>query len=101
MSMSLGRKLLSSFGAMIALVFVLSGAALIVIGDLNSDLEHAANVTSRKQYLSGEVHSAAAEMASLERGSVLAVMLGNKANGDAYQRQFQEVQRRLQLAISD
>ncbi|HEY2013251.1 MAG TPA: methyl-accepting chemotaxis protein [Bryobacteraceae bacterium] len=99
--MSLGRKLLSSFGAMIALIFVLSGAALMVIGDLNQDLEHAANVTARKQYLAGQVHAAAFDMTSLERGSVLAVMLGDKAHSEAYQQQFQKPQAELQAAIAD
>lgn len=97
--MSLGKKLLFGFGAMMALVFVLSGAALMVIGELNDDLERAANVTARQQYLAGEVHGAAAEMTSLERGSVLAVMLGDKAHGDAYQQQFLEPQKRLHAVI--
>ncbi len=86
---------------MIALVFVLSGAALLVIGDLNGDLDRAASVTARKQYLAGNVHSAASEMTSLERGSVLAVMLGDKPHSDAYLQQFQEAQARLQAALSD
>ena len=49
--MSLSRKLLSGFAAMIALVFVLSCGALIVISELNGDLDRAANVTARKEYL--------------------------------------------------
>jgi len=99
--MSLGRKLLGGFGAMIALVFVLSGAALLVIGDLNGDLDRAARVTARKQYLAGGVRAAASDMTSLERGSVLAVMLGDKPHSDAYLEQFQEAQTRLQTALSD
>ena len=99
--MSLRKKLLSGFGAMIALVFVLSVAALLVIGDLNGDLERAASVTARKQYLAGNVHAAASDMTSLERGSVLAVTLGDKPHSDAYLQQFQEAQTRLQDALSD
>jgi len=61
--MSLGRKLLSGFGAMLALVLLNSGGGLLVTHDLNNDLKQAANVTARKQYLAGEVNAATSEMA--------------------------------------
>src|SRR5258708_6304523 len=99
--MSLGRKLLGGFGTMIVLVFVLRAAALRVIGDLNGDLDRAARVTARKQYLAGGVHAAASDMTSLERGSVLAVMLGDKPHSDAYLQQFRDAQTRLQAMLSE
>ncbi len=86
---------------MIALVFVLSAAALLVIGDLNGDLDRAARVTARKQYLAGGVLAAASDMTSLERGSVLAVMLGDKPHSDAYLQQFRDAQTRLQAMLSE
>jgi methyl-accepting chemotaxis protein/methyl-accepting chemotaxis protein-1 (serine sensor receptor) len=86
--MSLGRKLLSGFAAMLALVLLTSGGALLVTHTLNGDLTRAANVTARKQYLAGEVNSATAEMASCERGAVLSDMLSDPAHLDEYQRRF-------------
>ena len=77
--MSLTRKLMLSFGVMLGLVFLLGAAALLVTRDLNRDLERAANVTARQQYLAGEVNSATSELTSLERGSVLAAMLRTRA----------------------
>ena len=49
--MSLTKKLLGSFGAMLGLVLLLGAGALLVTRDLSGDLEHAANVTARQQYL--------------------------------------------------
>jgi len=43
--MSLTRKLMISFGAMLGLVLLLGVGALLVTRDLTSDLDHAANAT--------------------------------------------------------
>jgi methyl-accepting chemotaxis protein/methyl-accepting chemotaxis protein-1 (serine sensor receptor) len=99
--MNLSRKLLGGFAAMIALVFVLSGGALVVIAELNADLERAANVTARQEYLAGDVNSAAWEMTSIEKGSVLAAVLGDKSLSDAAQQQFQAPAMRLRKGLAD
>ena len=99
--MSLGRKLLSGFGAMLALVLLHSGGALLVTRDLNEDLKHAAEVTARKQYLAGEVNAATSEMASCERGVVLSAMLSDRAHSDEYQQQFRARAAGLQKALDD
>ena len=70
--MTVGRKLLGGFGVMLGLVLLLSAAALVALRNLNDDLDRAAKVTARKQYLAGGVNAGASEMASLARGSVLA-----------------------------
>ena len=99
--MSLGRKLLASFGAMLALVIVLSVGALVVIGDLNGELDRAANVTARMQHLDGEVIAAAYQMTSIERGSVLAALVGDKAAAQNYQQQSHDPQQHLQDALAE
>ena len=88
--MSLTKKLLGSFGAMLGLVLLLGAGALLVTRDLSGDLERAANVTARQQYLAGQVSADAAELTSLERGSVLAAMLVDAAHQQAYQQEFSE-----------
>src|SRR5436190_16171826 len=94
--MTLRTKLLGGFGVMLGLVLLLSAAALVALRNVNDDLDHATKVTARKQYLAGDVNSAASEMTSLERGSVLAAVVGDKAHSDAYQQQFRDPQVRLQ-----
>jgi methyl-accepting chemotaxis protein/methyl-accepting chemotaxis protein-1 (serine sensor receptor) len=99
--MSLGRKLLSAFGAMLALLLLTSGGALFVTHNLNQDLKRAANVTARKQYLAGEVNSATSEMASCERGTVLADMLSDKVHAEEYQQSFRTRSAILQKALDE
>ncbi|HXA50209.1 MAG TPA: methyl-accepting chemotaxis protein [Candidatus Acidoferrum sp.] len=99
--MSLTRKLLMSFGVMLGLVLLLGAAALLVTRDLTRDLEHAANVTARQQYLAGEVNAATSELTSLERGGVLAAMLGDKAHVEDYQQKFNVQAEALRKALTN
>ena len=77
--MSLTRKLLAGFGAMVALVLLNSATALIITLDLSHDLERAAAVTARSQYLAGEVDTSASDLDGLERGAVLDAVLGDRS----------------------
>ncbi len=99
--MTLGRKLLGGFGVMLGLMLLLSAAALVALRNLNDDLDRAAKVTARKQYLAGGVNAAASEMASLARGSVLASVVGDKAHSDSYMQQFREPQEQLRKALEE
>jgi len=99
--MSLTKKLLSSFGAMLGLVLLLGVGALLVTRDLSGDLERAANVTARQQYLAGQVSADAAELTSLERGSVLAAMLADAAHHQAYQQEFSAHAAGLRKSLSE
>ena len=99
--MSLSKKLMSGSAVMIALVFVLSSGALLAIRELNGDLELAANVTARKQYLAGSVDDAASEIAGLERGGVLAAVLGDQAQSERTLEEFQKQFVRLQTSLTE
>jgi methyl-accepting chemotaxis protein/methyl-accepting chemotaxis protein-1 (serine sensor receptor) len=99
--MSVGRKLLGGFGAMLALVLAASGGALWVTRSLNEDLKSAVNVTARQQYLAGEVNAATSELASCEQGTVLSDMLSDKARADQYQQRFRARATGLQKALDD
>ncbi len=99
--MSLTKKLLGSFGAMLGLVLLLGAGGLLITRDLSSDLERAANVTARQQYLAGQVSADAAELASLERGTVLAAMLVDGTHQAAYQQAFGEYAASLSKALSE
>ena len=99
--MSLGKKLLSGFAAMLALVLLTSGGALLVTHILNGDLTRAANVTARKQYLAGEVNAATSELANCERGTVLSNMLSDQAHSDEYQQRFRARAAGLQKTLDE
>src|SRR5450759_1582769 len=99
--MSLTKKLLSSFAAMLGLVLLLGAGGLLVTRDLSGDLERAANVTAREQYFAGQVSAGAAELTSLERGSVLAAMLADPAHQQAYQQAFSQRAENLRKSLSE
>ncbi len=99
--MNLSKRLLASFGAMLGLVLLLSAATLLVTRDLAGELDRAANITARQQYLAGLVSAGAAELTSLERGTVLAALLADKARVDGYQQQFRVRAEGVQKALSD
>jgi methyl-accepting chemotaxis protein len=99
--MSLTKKLLSSFGAMLGLVLLLGAVGLLVTRDLSGDLERVANVTARQQYLAGQVSTDAAELASLERGTVLAAMVADAAHQQAYQQAFNQYAASLRKSLSE
>lgn len=86
--MSLTRKLLSGFAAMLALALVMGVGAVVEVRNLNIDLDRAANVTARKQFLAGEVNAAASSMTGSERGGVLAAMLGDQATSAQFLARF-------------
>ncbi len=86
--MNLRTKLLGGFGVMLGAVLLLGMAAVFSIRGLSDDLERTTKVTGRRQYLASTVKSAAAEMTSLARASVLAAVVGDKAKAQTYQQQF-------------
>lgn len=99
--MSLTKKLLSSFAAMLGLVLLLGAGGLLVTRDLSGDLERAANVTARQQYLAGQVSTDAAQLTSLERGTVLAAMVADAAHQQAYQQAFSQHAASLRKSLSE
>jgi methyl-accepting chemotaxis protein/methyl-accepting chemotaxis protein-1 (serine sensor receptor) len=99
--MSLTKKLLSSFAAMLGLVLLLGAGGLLVTRELSGDLDRAANVTARQQYLAGQVSADAAELTSLERGTVLAAMLADAAHLQTYQQEFSQHAENLRKSLSE
>lgn len=99
--MSLTRKLLGGFAVMLGLVLVISVVALLVIRDLNGDLDRAANLTARKQYLAGHVSSTTSQMAALESGAVLASVVGDKSRAEQSLAGFQAREASLTADLSE
>jgi methyl-accepting chemotaxis protein/methyl-accepting chemotaxis protein-1 (serine sensor receptor) len=86
---------------MLALTLLLSVGGVFVLHDLNSDLDRAANVTARQQHLAGEVDAATSELANVERGGVLAAMLGDRAHVEEYQQRFRARGEVLQKTLAE
>jgi methyl-accepting chemotaxis protein/methyl-accepting chemotaxis protein-1 (serine sensor receptor) len=99
--MNLSRKLLGSFGVMLALVTLLGGAALLVTRDLSAHLVEAANETGRTQYLAGEVVANTWAIAAVERAIVLSAILTDKSKVQEDQQRFAAPAQRLQKALQE
>ena len=78
-SMTIGKKLLMSFGAALALTLVVGLVALESLGSLAASLNKVINVNDRKQFLAGDINVAASECRSLERGVLLRSYMKDKA----------------------
>jgi methyl-accepting chemotaxis protein len=92
--MSLTRKLMMGFCGMLGLLMLISAAALVITRDLSGELDRAAKLTERAQYLAGEVDAKAAQMIGLERATMLATVLGD-GRAAQYQQNFANTTSRL------
>lgn len=99
--MSLTKKLLYSFGAMLGVALLLGLAAMVVTQDLSTGLERTAKVTARAQYLAGSVAADAFSMADLERGTILASVLGDSAKMGDYVSRFQAPLDRSRRSVAE
>src|SRR5579885_226984 len=86
--MTLGVKLASSFGAMLALVLILGVTFLKINMDLSAQLDQAVRVTARKQMLAGQILAEAATMNALERGVASSAMLQQAEKAKSFQSQY-------------
>jgi len=85
---------------MLALILLMSAAALVITRDLSGDLDRAANVTARSQFLAGEVDTKASDMIGMERAVVLSSVLGD-GHAAQYQQSFDATAASLQRALAD
>jgi Sec-independent protein translocase protein TatA len=99
--MTIGKKLLTAFGAMLGMALILGGIAQHAMEGLNQDLNRAVNVTARRQFLAGEIGGATREMEGLERGIALSLILQQANRSAAYQQQFDAASSRLTRALSE
>lgn len=99
--MTLTKKLLSGFAAMLGLVLLISGASLAIIGGLSDDLERAAKVIAREQYLAGQVAGSASEMANAESGAVLSSVIGKQDQTENHLNNFLKRSRVLASSLDE
>lgn len=70
-TMTVGKKLNLSFGALILATLFLSGYALKAIADLRENFDSAVNVTVTKILLSDTINGAESDMLAVQRGMVM------------------------------
>src|SRR5215469_454779 len=99
--MSLMKKIAMGFATMLGLVVLISTVASLVIRDLSGDLNRAANLTAREQYLAGRVSRDTAQMGGLESSGVLAAVLGNNEQADRCAEGFRQRAESLQSALAE
>lgn len=98
---TIGVKLLTSFGAMLALVLILGVTSLKINLDLGTELDNAVRVTAKKQMLAGQVLAITAEMTALERGVASSEMLQQKDKSTAFLKQYADAEKRVRKALAD
>jgi len=69
--MTIGKKLMLSFGAMLAVLIVLSAAALSAIASLKSRFEDTANKTAKEIILADNINTAVSNMFAGQRGLII------------------------------
>src|SRR3954454_21419068 len=98
--MSLGKKLLAGFTAMLGLVLVFSIAGWMVVEGLTADVDRVANRTARQQYLAGAINASASELASMLRGRVLGAVIGDSAGYADYEKGYTGEEGKLEQNLS-
>jgi len=100
-SMTIGKKLFISFGAALVLTLVVGVVSLQSIGGIGASLNKVVNVNARKQFLAGDINTAASEGLSLERAILVRTYWKDKAAVETYNRQFGENLVRLKKRIEE
>ncbi len=99
--MTLTKKLLGGFGLMLVTQVVCSVASFVMIRSSQNDLDQSINVIGRKRLLANQINASSTQMMSLERGSVLAAVVGDKAHSDSYQQEFHNPQQKLRGSLDE
>jgi methyl-accepting chemotaxis protein len=98
---TIGVKLFTSFGAMLALVLILGVTSLKINLDLGAELDSAVRVTAKKQMLAGQILAAAAEMTAVERGVASSEMLQQKDKSESFLKQYADAEKRVRQELTD
>jgi hypothetical protein len=98
---TIGVKLVTSFGAMLALVLILGISSLKINLDLGAELDSAVRVTAKKQMLAGQILATTAEMTALERGVASSEMLQQRDKSAAFLKQYGDAEKRVRQELSD
>ena len=82
--MSLSRKLMIGFGAILVLSICPGVSSLTSMSVMRAEIDRVANQHAAKVDLAGQISTGAAEMLRLENGIILRLILQDQARSDAY-----------------
>ena len=88
--MTVGKKLLLSFGAILALLLLLGYSSFSAIGTLTQSLDTAVNSSAKKLAAAADFNGDASEMVALEARIGLRTMIGDSATAQKYDRRYSE-----------
>ena len=100
-NLTIGTKLLLSFGMMLGVVLFMSCAWIIQNRGLTKELQDAVNVTARRQQLAGQIGTAAAQMLTAENGNLLGSILQRSGLVSQNRQQFREQSTRMEKALAE
>jgi methyl-accepting chemotaxis protein/methyl-accepting chemotaxis protein-1 (serine sensor receptor) len=99
--MTIGRKLTTAFGAMLAGAALMTVVSQVTVQMLRRELTGVVNGTARRQQLASDIGSATAEMVGLERGLALSSILQQPAKAEESKQQYQAAAARLDKAVTE
>jgi methyl-accepting chemotaxis protein len=99
--MTIGKKLLGSFGVMLLTAVALSLGAFWQVRSLTGDLNSAVHITARKQALAGEIEASTAQMTIADESLLIGSILQRPAMVSQGKDQFRTEMARTQKALSD
>ena len=98
--MTIGKKLLGSFGGSLLLTLLVGGTAIWLVNGLSASLNKLANVTARKQFLAAEIDANKSDMLAAERGILLGTLTREAALVAQYNQDFQSASSSMKANLS-
>ena len=99
--MTIGKKLMLAFGAVMALVFGLAYSSLNSIGNLAKELNTTGTLTARKAQIAADLALNAANMSQGQRGLVSYAVLKDPAHAEAAKQQFYSSAENMQKLLAE
>ncbi|MGE5647629.1 MAG: methyl-accepting chemotaxis protein [Acidobacteriota bacterium] len=99
--MTIGKKLFASFGALLALMLVLSYTSLNAIGVLGGHIDDVANRTAKKVLLAGEINTSVADMRAAVRSVVLSAALKDSRELEASRQAFRDSSKKIENTLAE
>jgi methyl-accepting chemotaxis protein len=88
--MTIGKKLMLSFGAMLVALLAMAGSSLYSISGMDSELDTAANKSGKKLDIAGSLATNVSDLLSFERGVLVRLGMKDISRAEGYHNSFNE-----------
>ncbi|MGA2740807.1 MAG: methyl-accepting chemotaxis protein [Bryobacteraceae bacterium] len=99
--MTIGKKLLLSFGAALALTLMVAFSSLHSIGDLGGSLHKVIKVNATKLFLASDISTVMSDFTAEERGIIARSFMKDRATVDRYNSEFGESAARFKQRVDE